>query len=80
MHLPQDSPFSVREEKRSLIDYLNYLDSDSFTAGPFFKLEPSVLLSFFNISVPFTVMMITTLRDILKASSAQNCQPCNSTQ
>ena len=76
MQLSRDSPFSVLEERRSLIDYLNYLDCDSFTAGPFFELEPSVLLSFFNISVPSTVMLITTLRDlVLKASSTQKCQP-----
>ena len=83
MKLPKDCEFSVLEERRALIEYLNHLNSDSITAGPFFKLEPSVLLNFLNVTVAFTVMLITGLQDILKANSTQNCQSCqscNSTQ
>ena len=80
MKLPEDCVISVLEARRSLIEYLNHVNSDSLTAGPFFKLEPSVLLSFCNITVAFTIMLTTSLRDMLKANSTQNCQPCNSTQ
>ena len=78
--LPQDTVFSVLEERRSLIEYLNHLNSDSLTAGPFFKLQPSVLLTFLNVTVAFTVMLITGLQDILKTNLIQNCEPGNSTR
>ena len=80
MKLPKDCEFSVLEERRALTEYLNHLNSDALTAGPFFKLEPSVLLSFLNITVAFTVMFTTSLRDILKAISTQNIQSAKSAE
>ena len=59
--LPQDVSFSLLECRRSLTVFLQRQTSVVFSAQSTFVLEPSVVLSFVNAVVPFTVMFITTI-------------------
>ena len=59
--LPQDVSFSLLECRRSLTVFLQRQTSVVFSAQSTFNLEPSVVLSFVNAIVPFTVMFITTI-------------------
>ena len=59
--LPQDVSFSLLECRRSLTVFLQRQTSVVFSAQSTFILEPSVVLSFVNAVVPFTVMFITTI-------------------
>ena len=59
--LPQDVSFSLLESRRSLTVFLQRQTSVVFSAQSTFNLEPSVVLSFVNAVVPFTVMFITTI-------------------
>lgn len=54
----------VLETRRSLRIFLQSQTNVSFSAMSTFVLEPSVILSFFNTVVPFTVMFITTIIQI----------------
>ena len=59
--LPQDVCFNLLECRRSLTVFLQRQTSVVFSAQSTFILEPSVVLSFVNAIVPFTVMFITTI-------------------
>ena len=59
--LPQDVCFNLWESRRSLTVFLQRQTSVVFSAQSTFVLEPSVVLSFVNAVVPFTVMFITTI-------------------
>ena len=59
--LPQDVCFNLLESRRSLTVFLQRQTSVVFSAQSTFVLEPSVILSFVNAIVPFTVMFITTI-------------------
>ena len=61
MPLPQDVCFNLLECRRSLTVFLQRQTSVVFSAQSTFILEPSVVLSFLNAIVPFTVMFITTI-------------------
>lgn len=57
----ENTPFDIIERRRSLTVFLEQQSIVPFTAQSTFTLEPSVLLSFANAVVPFTVMIITTI-------------------
>ena len=59
--LSQNVSFSLLESRRSLTVFLQRQTSVVFSAQSTFNLEPSVVLSFVNAVVPFTVMFITTI-------------------
>ena len=59
--LPQDVCFTLLECRRSLTVFLQRQTSVVFSAQSTFNLELSVVLSFVNAIVPFTVMFITTI-------------------
>ena len=59
--LPQDVSFNLLECRRSLTVFLQRQTSVAFSAQSTFVLESSVVLSFVNAIVPFTVMFITTI-------------------
>ena len=59
--LPQDVCFNLFESRRSLSVFLQRQTSVVFSAQSTFVLEPSVVLSFVNAIVPFTIMFITTI-------------------
>ena len=53
--------FDILEARRSLTVYLQQQDFPNFTACNIFDIEPSVVLTFLNSVIPFTVMMITAI-------------------
>ena len=67
--LPEKATFNLLESRRSLTVFLQKQTSVPFSAQSTFVLEPSVVLSFFNAVVPFTVMFITTIAHINKDRS-----------
>ena len=75
-HLPQDSPFFVWEARRSLTEFLCLEEPAAFTAASMFKLDKSLVLTFINAVVPFTVMFITTIYQVMSPeASAQRDRP-----
>ena len=59
--IAKHTPFDVTECRRSLTVFLEQQSIVPYTAQSTFTLEPSILLSFGNAVVPFTVMIITTI-------------------
>ena len=77
--LPKTAPENVKESRRSLTVFLDQ-ESNSvfFTAMSYFTLEPSIILSFMNAVVPFSVMVITTINHV--SGEEANLSPsCNCT-
>ena len=73
--LPTNASLSLRESRRCLTVFLQSLRIQSmvpFSAQSTFNLEPSVVLSFFNAVVPFTVMFITTIAQINRENKPLN--------
>lgn len=74
--LPATASFVLMESKRCLRDYLEVIRLQSlipFSALSTFTLEPSIILSFVNSVVPYTVMFITTIAHI----NGDNNKPLN---
>lgn len=70
--LPHKTGFEAFESRRCLTVFLDQEPVVvSFTCMSMFTLEPSVILSFFNALVPFTVMFITTVYQIMDTSSCK---------
>ena len=59
--IPQDVSFNLLECRRSLTVFLQRQTSVAFSAQSTFVLESSVVLSFINTIVPFSIMFITTI-------------------
>ena len=79
MKIPKPAPENVKESRRSLTVFLDQESNNvSFTAMSYFTLEPSVILSFMNAVVPFSVMVITTINHV--SGEEANLSPsCNCT-
>lgn len=62
--VPETASFSLLESRRALSLFLQRQKVIRFQANSFFTLEPSVVLTFFNSVIPFTVMFMTAIAQI----------------
>lgn len=69
-----NTPFDYLEARNCLSSYLQRKDFPVFSAQSMFQIEPSVILSFLNSVVPFTVMFITTIAQLLEDTNKKNAE------
>ena len=69
-HIRRDVPFFVKESRQSLRQFLSQEQSPvSLTAGSMFKLDISLVLTFMNTIIPFTVMFVTTTYQVMSQNA-----------